>query len=358
MKMPEDYENGVQGMIDDTKPYPELTPLAQRSATEVKLKTNNGVSDEELYKQYSFSAGIMQVANITKKLYGFMRDGNVQDRLEQIAIRSTNALNDLIMDAPCLNRDGRYAVEEKKAQQWLKLIEQDIQRPVVNDAGEEEPAPDHRRQLYDLLNRWSAADAFMLQARLIEEQHGLDAAEHLYEEYAAKAQQLEDIRMEASQLPANYNMLYMCRVRQFEIMRERTYDLAMGYPNNDLTDVKRQLVEGGDIHDLVPMMPWPFKESYNQLMSSMMDGDAHRTLWMSLTAGQLPAQQPPWPMGPQGFWPGMANGQPQNGENGDEGPPDQRRALFNFGGNRQQAQEPPKGNHIRRRRSRRDRGQR
>ena len=353
MKMPEDYANGVQGLIEDSEAYPDLTPLQQRRTTEVKLKSPNGDDDAALALKYGYSKPIAQVSQMTQKMYGYLRDGNVQSHLEQSAVNGTNALHDLIIDAPCLNRQGRYDEEEERAKQWLKLIEQSPQGP-TNADGEEEPGTDFHAQLDDLLNRWSAANAFMLQARLVEEQRGIAAAEHLYEEYTLSAQQLDEIRMEASKLPPAYNMLYLCRVRQFEIMRERTFDLSMGYPSHDLTDVKRKIAEGHDIHDLVPLMAWPFKEGYNLVMGSMMDGEAHRTLLSSMIAGQLPAQPMPWGM-PQGYWPGMANGgQPQEDGDNEDGPPDKRPALFKLFGQRA-AQEPPKAKPRHRRRSRRGR---
>ena len=346
MRMPEDYQNGVQGMIEDkdglSDPYADLTPLVRRQTTEVKLKTADGEGDAALALKYGYSQPITQVSRLTQKLYGYERDANVQGHLAQSAVKGTNALNDLIFDAPCVNRQGRWDEEEGRAKQWMKLIELSPKAE-----GDDETSPD----IDTLLQRWSEADAFMLQARIVEEQRGIDAAEPLYEKYSRMAKQRDEVQMGAAELPPAYNMLFWCRLRQYGIMRERAYDLAMGYPTHEFTDVKCEISEGHDIHDLVHRMPWPFRESYQLVTGSMMDGEAHRTLLMAMIAGQLPPQPMPWGMG---YWPGMPpnGGQPE--EEGEEGEsqPDKRPALFKvFGTRKGGAPEQPKP--IRRRASRR-----
>ena len=352
MKMPEDYENGVQGMIDGgiSDPYEDLIPLAQRRTTEIKLKSADGDGDAAMALKYGYSQPITQISRLTQKLYGYERDANVQGHLEQSAVMGANALNDLIFDAPCVNRQGRYDEEENRAKQWMKLIEQSPKVAEGKDQGESGPDID------GLLQRWSEADAFMLQARSFEEQHGIDAAEHLYEEYDLREKQREAVEMEASTLPPAENMLFWCRVRQYRIMRERAYDLAMGYPIHDFTEVKREISEGRDIHDLVHRMPWPFREAYQLVTGSMLDGEAHRTLLMAMIAGQLPPQPMPWSMGP-GYWPAVPpnGGRPQ--EEGEEGEnqSDTRPALFKLFGRRSGNSEPPKDKAIRRQTGRRRR---
>ena len=338
MKTPEDYQNGVQGMIDDdmlSDPYEDLVPLGQRRTTEVNLRSG-GADDATLALKYGYSQPITQISRLTQKLYGYMRDANVSDHLEQSATKGANALNDLIFDAPCVNRQERYDEEEERAKQWLRLISTN---PKTSDEDDDTPDID------DLLQRWSEADAFMLQARIVEEQRGVEAAAHLYPRYARMKEQRDAVQMEASEMPPAENMLFWCRVRQYKIMRERAYDLAMGYPTHDFTDVKAALSEGRDIHDLIPKLPWPFHASYQLIMGSMMDGEAHRTLLMAVIAGELPRQpMPPWGM-PPGYWQGMPNGQ-DDGE--EEGGGDKRPALFKLFG-RNGAPEQPK---PRRRRAR------
>ena len=116
-------------------------------------------------------------------------------------------------------------------------------------------------------------------------------------------------------------------------MRERAYDLAMGYPTHDFTEVKGEIAEGADISDIVHKMTWPFREAYLLLFGSMMDGHAHRELLMAMIAQQLPA--PPQP--PPGYWPP----QPQQEEQDGDEPEDGRKAIFGvkLGGAKQDQQQ-------------------
>ena len=178
MKTPQDYTNGVQEMIEDglSDPYPELTPLAMRKTTDITLKSGTGDDEAGMALKYGFSQPITQHSRLTQKLYGYGRDANLQGHLEQSAVRGAHALNDLIFDAPCLNRQGRYDEEEKQAKDWQSKM----------DAAN--PKPDPEPDIDGLLNRWSEADAFMLQARIVEEQYGIDHAEVHYEEYSSHGQ--------------------------------------------------------------------------------------------------------------------------------------------------------------------------
>ena len=345
MKLPEEYKNGVQEYLDaeTDDPYAELIPLASRTTSEIKLKSETGDGDPEMAMKYGFSQPIAQVSRLTKKMYGYERDGNVKGHLAQSAVKGTNALCDLIFAAPCVNRQGRYDEEEKRARQWMRLMEP----PEVKDGDEETAeAPD----IEGLLRRWSAADSFMLQARVVEELQGIDAAAPLYEEYSIQKEKRDAVLMEASKLEPAANMFFWCRVRQYSIMRERAHDLALGYPTHDFGEVKTEISDGGDIHDLVFKMPWPFRESYHLVNGSMMDGEAHRTLLMAMIAGQLPQpQMPSWGM-PPGYWPpGQFPGQaPEDGAE-DEGGADTRKPIFGFFGKGPAAPEPPKEKPIRRR---------
>ena len=69
--------------------------------------------------------------------------------------------------------------------------------------------------------------------------------------------------MEATELSPPEYQLFWRRLRQYQITRERAYDLALGFPTLDVTELKQQLAEGGNVHDLVPKMLWAFKEAYS-----------------------------------------------------------------------------------------------
>lgn len=110
MTMPEDFTNGVKEMIEggaapSSDPYDSLVPLGQRKVSEIKLNAGGGgKSEAELYAELGYSRPIAQVSNLTRKLYGFMRDGNVESHLERSAVKAAMSLHDFIFDAPCVNR--------------------------------------------------------------------------------------------------------------------------------------------------------------------------------------------------------------------------------------------------------------
>ncbi len=342
MRDPEDYPGGVGEMIADTPsdPYAELVPLAQRDTTEIKLRSGDGATEAEMAAKFGYSMPIAKLLRRTETLYGYIRDANIVHPIDLVAARGSNALNDVIFDADCLNRQGRYDEEEERARQWLRLVETSKH-------------DDESLEIDDLLRRWSEADAFMLQARIVEERDGIDAAKPLYQEFEAMRQQRDDVQMEAAKLPPAENMLFWCRVRQYKIMRERAYDLALGYPTHDFTEVKRKLVEGGNVHDLIPEMAWPWKVTYQLVTTSTADGESYRTMMMAMYAQELPRPQAPpvWGGMPPGYFPTNANG--QGGED-QEDQPDKRRAIFGlFGGARQEPQEPERKPARRRSRGRR-----
>lgn len=98
--------------------------------------------------------------------------------------------------------------------------------------------------------------------------------------------------MEATELSPPECQLFWRRLRQCQITRERAYDLALGFPTLDVTELKQQLAEGGNVHDLVPKMLWAFKEAYQLVTRSTADGSSFRELMMSINAQQQPQQAP------------------------------------------------------------------
>ena len=345
MTMPEDYPGGVGEMLqrNGAEAYNDLVPLDRRQMSAIKVNTKGGSDsdfEESLARKYGWSAPMAGLSQLARKRYGYLRDCNVTDPVAQSAIRGSNELNDFFSDAPCVNRQGRFDEEEKRAQEWSKLA-------AVSKADKDDDAPD----IDVLLKRWSEADAFMLRARIVEEQRGIEAATPLYPRYLEMEKQRDEVLMEAAELPPAENMLFSCRLRQYGIWRERAYDLAMGYPVHDFTEVRKALHEGADIHDVADQMPWTFLLGYRFGMASMMDGKEHRTMMMSFMSQQMPQQAPPWGM-PYGPWPGMQPDDLDDEEREDGEPPDKRKAIFNLAFMRRNGgrQQQPKRNNRRRRR--------
>ena len=345
-RMPEDFEGGIAEMIEKGDGYAPLRDLQKRQPTEIRLKSGGEDDEAALALKYGYSAPISQISRMTQKFYGYVRDGNLPGPLEQSSVRGAHSLNDLMFDAPCVNRDGRYKEEEARIKDMMPLLKASSSDGV--DMDDEDGANQPPVEIDSLLDRWSEAHAFMLQARIIEEQRGIEAAEPMYEEYKEKARQKDEVEMEASTLGTAANTVFWCRVRQQIISRERSYDLSMGYPTHDFTAVKEEIAEGKDIHDLVHRMAWPFREAYHLVMGSMMDGTAHREVLMAMIAQQLPSKMPPWAMAPGGgYWPQGMMQPGQMGEDGEDedGQQDKRPALFKLFGKKAP---DPNENHIKR----------
>ena len=356
------HPDGLDDDVDDTPPnaldsatallddmennpdaYPDIEPLPKRGSTAVQLR-RDGATDEELYRKYSYSRVLAQLSEHTKKPFGYQRDAHVVDPEEKLAVLGSHALADLFLDADCVNREGRWRTEEARARQWQRLMSAS-------------PRPEGAPDIDDLLNRWSAADAFCQQALIEELKYGIDATLHLDDQWEQRDEERRQVEMEASRLPAAENMFFRCRLLQYQIMRERTFDLAMGWPTADYTDLKEKLADGGDIHDHIMGMIWAFKEGYQRIEGSMMDGESHRMQMIAMNAQQVP--QPQWPMMPYGMpaapgQPMMQPAQPgQPAQPEPEQPPDTRKAFFSFGQKQQPQQQTPQ---RRRARSRATRG--
>lgn len=337
-KGPEDYEDGIVGLLNDkSDEYEPLKPLGQRGSTEINLKTgNNQMSEAELALKFGYSQPIAKLSERTETMYGYIRDGNLEHDIELSALTGTNVLNDMVMNAECLNRKARYQEEERIAQECLR------------EMGQEGDT------LKDLLQKWSSADAFILYARIIEERDGLEAGKPLYDEFDERMAERNEAERAASELSPMEYRYFGCRTRQYQIMRERNFDLALGYPIYDYTDLKEALEKGANVHKLIPQMPWPFKHSYQLVARSTADGNSFRELLMSLMAQQLPHRpaQQSWGMPQPGYYGPQMPGFGPGGE--DEEEQDKRRPLFGFGGPKQPKQPEEKP----RRRRRRGRGKR
>lgn len=353
--MPEDF-GSVGEFLDapapDGDPYADLTLLGARQMGVKISKKSEEAGLAELSK-LQYSAPIAQLSKQSTKLYGYARDANITDPFVQQAVKATHSLAAFILNAPCVNRAGRFADEQKEFEKWRKQME-------PRKEGDERP------DMYELLGRWSRADAFMLWARLYEDRHGIAKAKALvvtldgeqmtlYAAFTKRQQEKEDVLMEAAELPAADNMAFDSRIRQYEIMRERAYDVGMGYPIHDYTAVKELIASSDyDIHDIVHLLPWPFDESYGMVTASMMDGDAYRTQLAALMAQQLPqprmqyGQPPPWAM----FGGGPMSAEP-DGDAGDG--TDRRRAMFSWFGRNGHQQPQPQQKPVNRRRPRRGR---
>ena len=186
----------------------------------------------------------------------------------------------------------------------------------------------------DLVNKWGACDAYMFQVLLDEERHGIDYAERHYDRYERIERIRRDTEFLASVLPPAENAYFWCRIRQMGIIRERSYDVAMGFPIHDFSDVLEQINQGKNIHDLAHLLDWSFDNAYRRITGSMLEGTEFRTTLTAMIAQQVPLSPQLLQMmqtPPSGFWQGQPWAQqPGQETQGEEQVPDKRGAIFNL----------------------------
>ena len=401
----------LQEMNKQPGKYGPIKPLPERGKGSETRISREETDLNELYRKLGYSMPIAQMAEMSGKYQGYLRDGNVTELDEKAAIQDALAIHRMIITSECALRKKRYEAEENEVERclskmaaerrptkfhfdpylvtnadadgailkdYLESLQEDhaaLQSAAEDDAEEEsaqvvipeqrgrgrppKPKPENAGKgiplVEDLVNKWGACDAFMFQVLLDEERHGIDYAEQHYDTYEKIERIKRDTEFMAALLPPDENAYFWCRVRQMGIIRERSYDVAMGFPTHDFSDVVDQIGTGRNIHDLAHLLDWSFNNAYRRVMGSMLDGKEYRLTLTSLIAQQVPLspqvmqmmQQPPG-----GFWQGQQWAQqPGMAPPGEEPVQDSRSAIFNFVKNNQGGQEPSPQKTRRRRRA-------
>ena len=367
--------NMLKDMVENPQKYGRIKPLPERGKGNETRIARDDTDMNEVYRRLGYSMPIAQIAEMAGKYGGFMRDANVDDLDEKAAILDALSIHRMIITSECVQRKARYEAEENEAQRWLDEMTAD-RRPQkfhfdpylvtnanaessilqeylqslqedqaalesdddgVDDDGDDQDKvqaviPHQRKRgrprkeepkpavviptVDELVNKWGACDAYMFQVLLDEERHGIDYAEQHYDTY----EKIEDIRRNteflAALLPPPENAFFWCRVRQLGIIRERSYDVAMGFPIHDYSDVLNDINSGKNIHDLAAQMDWSFDNAYRRLTGSMMDGTDHRTTMTAMIAQQIPLSPQLMQMmqgPPPAYWQGQGWGQPGGG---------------------------------------------
>ena len=399
---------GPAGLMREIQKKPQkyggINPLPERGrGSETKIAGRNDLDLNQLYREFGYSMPIAQLAESANKYGGHMQAAKVTELDEKAAILDALAIHRMIITSECVQRKARYEAEEREAKRWLEQIaadrrpkawhfdpylvtNTDVEQAILQDylqsleedqlaleSGEdtdgddaiEAVIPEQRKRgrppkeqeepkrvpiplVEDLVNKWGACDAYMFQVLIFEERNGIDAAEQHYDTY----EKIEGIRNNteflAAILPPAENAYFWCRVRQMGIIRERSYDVAMGFPIHDFSDVLEQIDAGRNIHDLAHRLDWSFDNAYRRITGSMLGGEEFRTTLTAMIAQQVPlspqllqAMQAP----PNAFWQGQPWAQQPGQETpGEEQAPDKRGAIFNLVKRNSGAQpeQPPK----------------
>lgn len=392
---PDPMENGPAALLREMAKRPErygpIKGLPDRGkGSESRIAGRDDTDINELYRKLGYSMPIAAMAESAQRYGGFMKDANVTDLDEKAAILDALAIHRMVITSECVQRKVRYEAEDREAERWLQQIaverrpkafhfdpylvtntsaDEAILRDYLEsleedqlaleaaeeDEDEDEAAqaviPEQRKRgrprkeeeqpvrvpiplVEELVNKWGACDAYMFQVLIDEERQGIDYAEQYYDTY----EKIERIRRHtefmAALLPPAENAYFWCRVNQMGIIRERSYDVAMGFPIQDYSDVLEQINAGKNIHDLAHRLDWSFDNAYRRIAGSMLEGTEFRTTLTAMYAQQVPLSPQLLQMmqaPPAAFWQGQPWGQQPGPETpGEEQVPDKRGAIFNL----------------------------
>ena len=132
-------------------------------------------------------------------------------------------------------------------------------------------------------------------------------------------EEAERVRYEVAELPPNHNQYFWARIESLQIDIDNNFDVQLGIPVRDYTDVKARLLSGIPFHQLIDQFPWAFQELYARVRVSLKGKD-----WRDyLTTNQI--QQWPYdrrpPKGKNGIMDNMKDFFGGGGED-DEDQPD------------------------------------
>ena len=274
MAMPplEQQQNGHQ-----RDGYPDLTPLMPNQPI-IHREGGGNKDGGNQFSQFLFQQSAMQ-----EDLFGFLTLGHIVNPLELELVKRLYVISLRDWNADAHNREGRYQEEERLATEWSGKMVNLSQ--VVDDQG------DPVKTEEDLLHEWHVNFAFMSQVKIQKKKFGLAAVQEHKARFDGCRRAKDAIEFEAALLPpANYQYFWH-RVRQYQVMTERTEDLALGVPTRDYTEVKKKLAGGVSIHKVIYEMPWACRRLYGRVMASLADGDTIRRHFAILYTREWPVEE-------------------------------------------------------------------
>ena len=270
----------ADGHLDD-----EAARLFDHGTTSV----TRGTTDDK----FPFSKIVANHEAATRKLYGFIRGGNITEPKEDLLLNRQLQLFEVFWNARACNRQGHYDHQEEQAKHWRSQI-----APGYDDHDE---APEQLGNVEKLLQQWSESNAFQQQVRILHARHGLNHVEEYRARWAECSEAKEDAEFAAGNLtPAAYRY-FLCRLQQYQNLDDRAMAQALGLQEVDFTEVKARLAAGAEVDNEVSNLPWIYQYAFTRVQRSMDDGEKHYEVLMSLHSQTLPYHlQPPRP-GKKGF---------------------------------------------------------
>ena len=271
---PADYGNGQHPAGADA--YPELRSLRPTAPIIHRDGNANKNGDGRMFSEFLFQQSQWQ-----DELFGFLTLGNIIDPLEKELCKRYYVISMRDWLAEAHNRQGRLDEEEALAGHWLA---QATNGELPDELGNPLATP----EVDDLLHLWHSAEAYIQRVKIEKNRSGLAAVRHMKDHYQKAVAAKQDVEFRAALLQPAHHQYYWCRVRQYQIMNERTYALAMGWPVNDYTEVKKELKSGVSIHKLIYKMPWACRRLYGRMINSLSDGNTIREHFQIMYTKEYP----------------------------------------------------------------------
>ena len=210
-----------------------------------------------------YSAFIHEQGRILNTLYGVLMQGHITSELELLLIKKLFRLFRREWESEACNRQGRYDGEELLALQWQKRMGPEGQTLMTIAKGS--PVDDWVRALFedqlrfededvtelavtidDLLAAWNTGASYIMEVRVQKKLHGLAHVQDHRDNVERARGQMEAARFAAARLAPAQNQYFWCRLRQQQIMMDRSEALALGKTVRDYTQVKIRLARGGE----------------------------------------------------------------------------------------------------------------
>ena len=112
----------LQEMNKQPGKYGPIKPLPERGKGSETRISREETDLNELYRKLGYSMPIAQMAEMSGKYQGYLRDGNVTELDEKAAIQDALAIHRMIITSECALRKKRYEAEENEVERCLSKM--------------------------------------------------------------------------------------------------------------------------------------------------------------------------------------------------------------------------------------------
>ena len=260
----------------------------------------------------TYSAFMHKQAELTNFLYSVVLQGDIDDAAEELLLLQLFRHFEREWTAEIANRKAYRGLAEERAGK-LKARFGEEQIPDTDSGGNQ------LRDVDELVHDWHRATSLLTEALVQKRLHGLahvraalaqkaapvldedgnfvmvkardEAGRFRFDEDSQPVmvpktapltcrerlkrarEEAERVRYEVAELPPNHNQYFWARIECLQIDIDNNFDVQLGIPVRDYTDVKAKLLSGIPFHQLIDQFPWAFQELYARVRVSLKGKD-------------------------------------------------------------------------------------